>query len=41
VLSFLDQPQGEFMAVIPVGHPAKATEGPKKRPLETTVRYLD
>ncbi len=41
VLSFLGEPQGEFMAVIPVGHPAKRTEGPKKRPLESIVRYLD
>jgi nitroreductase len=41
VLRFLDQPEGEFMAVIPVGYPAKVTEGPRKRPLETIVRYLD
>jgi nitroreductase len=41
VLRFLGEPEGEFMAVIPVGHPAKRTEGPKKRPLETTVRFLD
>jgi nitroreductase len=41
VLRFLDEPQGEFMAVIPVGYAAKITEGPKKRPLETIVRQLD
>ena len=41
VLSFLGEPEGEFMAVIPVGYPVKATEGPKKRPLETIVRRLD
>lgn len=41
VLQFLGEPQGEFMAVIPVGHAAKRTEGPKKRPLENLVRYLD
>ena len=41
VLRFLGEPEGEFMAVIPVGHPAKKSEGPKKRPLETTVRYLE
>ncbi len=40
VLSFLGEPEGEFMAVIPVGYPAKATEGPKKRPLEAIVRQL-
>jgi nitroreductase len=41
VLRFLEQPEGEFMAVVSVGYPAKRTEGPKKRPLETTVRYFD
>ncbi len=41
VLRFLGEPAGEFMAVIPVGHPARITEGPRKRPLETIVRYLD
>ena len=35
VLHFLGEPEGEFMAVMPVGYPAKTTEGPKKRPLET------
>ena len=41
VLSYLGEPEGEFMAVIPVGYPAKITEAPKKRPLETITRYLD
>jgi nitroreductase len=41
VLSFLGEPDGEFMAVIPVGYPAKITEGPKKRPLDAIVRRLD
>jgi nitroreductase len=41
VLSFLGEPDGEFMAVIPVGYPARKTEGPKKRPLETIIRRLD
>jgi nitroreductase len=41
VLQFLGEPAGEFMAVIPVGYAAKTTEGPKKRPLEMIVRYLD
>jgi nitroreductase len=41
VLAFLGEPNGEFMAVIPIGYAAKTTEGPKKRPLETIVRNLD
>ena len=41
VLAFLGEPDGEFMAVIPVGYAAKTTEGPKKRPLENIVRNLD
>jgi nitroreductase len=41
VLDFLGEPAGEFMAVIPLGYPAKTTEGPKKRPLEALIRYLD
>lgn len=41
VLEFLGEPQGEFMAVVPVGYATKKTEGPKKRPLETIVRRVD
>ena len=41
VLEFLGEPAGEFMAVVPLGYPAKATGGPKKRPLEALVRYLE
>lgn len=41
VLEFLDEPDGEFMAVIPVGYPQRVSEGPKKRPLAVSVRYLD
>ena len=40
VLSFIGEPEGEFMAVIPVGHPAKLSPGPQKRPLDTVVKYL-
>jgi hypothetical protein len=29
------------MAVVPLGYAAKTTEGPKKRPLEALIRYLD
>lgn len=41
VLEFLGEPAGEFMAVVPLGYPAKTTGGPKKRPVEALVRYLD
>lgn len=40
VLEFLGEPQGEFMAVIPLGYPAKPTTGPKKRPLDAIVREV-
>jgi nitroreductase len=38
---FLGEPAGEFMAVIPVGHPAKPAAGPKKQSLESMVKYLE
>ena len=41
VLEFLGEPAGEFMAVVPLGYPAKSTEGPKKRPLDALIRNLD
>lgn len=41
VLQFLGEPEGEFMAVVPLGYPAKESSGPKKRSLESIVRYLD
>jgi len=40
VLRFLGEPEGEFMAVVPVGHSAKAGSGPKKHPLEMKVKLL-
>jgi Nitroreductase len=40
VLALLGEPSGEFMAVIPVGYPAKATKGPEKLPLEMVVKTL-
>ncbi|MGE5581930.1 MAG: nitroreductase family protein [Bacillota bacterium] len=40
VLALLEEPQGEFMAVIPLGYPAKATKGPEKRPLEMIVKEM-
>jgi nitroreductase len=40
VLSFLGEAQGEFMAVIPIGYPLKAHDGPGKKSLEYVVKYL-
>ncbi|MGD9873715.1 MAG: nitroreductase family protein [Kiritimatiellia bacterium] len=40
VLNFLGEPQGEFMAVIPVGYAARPSTGPKKVPLEQVVKHL-
>lgn len=41
VLKFLGEPAGEFMAVVPIGYPAKKSEGPAKRPLDALIRYLE
>lgn len=38
VLNFLEEPKGEFMAVIPIGYPARLSKGPEKRSLDTLVR---
>jgi nitroreductase len=40
VLQLIGEPDGEFMAVIPVGHPAKSSPGPIKQPLDVVARYL-
>jgi nitroreductase len=40
VLRLLGEPEGEFMAVIPVGYPAKSTPGPIKQPLDVIAKYL-
>lgn len=40
ILHFLGEPEGEFMAVIPVGYAAKPSPGPKKQPLDVVVKYL-
>ena len=37
VLRFIGEPEGEFMAVVPVGYGAKTIAGPEKKPL---VWYL-
>lgn len=42
ILEFIGEtPEGEFMAVIPVGYAAKIGQSPQKRPLEMIVKYLD
>lgn len=41
VLALLGEPAGEFMAVVPIGHPAAATSGPKKRPLGAVVKTVE
>jgi nitroreductase len=40
ILEFLQEPQGEFMAVIPVGHPLRQTQGPNKKPLENVIKKI-
>lgn len=40
VLRFLGEPEGEFMAVVPVGYPVKVGSGPQKHPLEMKVKML-
>ncbi len=41
VLEFLGEPQGEFMAVVPIGYAATSGHGPQKQPLGMKVRYID
>jgi nitroreductase len=40
ILRFLGEPEGEFMAVVPVGYAARPGNPPKKQPLDTVVKYL-
>jgi nitroreductase len=40
ILTFLGEQQGEFMAVVAVGHPHKTSSGPSKKPLEAVIKYL-
>jgi nitroreductase len=40
VLRFLGEPEGEFMAVVPVGHAAKPGVAPQKQSLAVKVRTL-
>jgi len=41
VLRFLDEPEGEFMAVIPIGYPARPSTGPTKRAIAEVVRFME
>lgn len=41
VLGFLGEPEGEFMAVVPVGRPLRAGGGPKKQPVEMKVKRME
>ena len=40
IMDFIHEPSGEFMAILPVGYPAKVPEGPKKKPLDEVIKYL-
>lgn len=40
VRRFLGEPEGEFMAVIPLGYTDRTTKGPNKIPAEANTRYL-
>jgi nitroreductase len=40
VLSFLGEPEGEFMAVVPIGYAARESAGPTKRPISEIVRFM-
>ncbi|MBF0386327.1 MAG: nitroreductase family protein [Candidatus Omnitrophica bacterium] len=40
ILKFIGEPQGEFMAVIPVGYSVPSTSGPKKKALDMVIRRL-
>jgi nitroreductase len=41
ILQFIGVPEGEFMAVIPVGYAAKPNSGPQKQPLDVVVKILE
>lgn len=41
VREFFGEADGEFMAVVALGYAAKKGAGPRKRPLEAVVRYLE
>jgi nitroreductase len=39
VLEYLNEPKGEFMAIVAVGYPERPTQSPKKQPLHDIVRF--
>lgn len=41
VLTLLEEPKGEFMAVIPVGYPSKPSLGPNKKHLDMVIKEMD
>jgi nitroreductase len=41
VLQFLGEPEGEFMAVVPVGYASRPGTVPKKEPVEMKVKTLE
>lgn len=41
VLTLLEEPKGEFMAVIPVGYPSKSSLGPNKKHLDMVIKEMD
>ena len=40
ILRFIGEPEGEFMAVIPIGYAAKPGASPHKQPLDMVVKYI-
>jgi nitroreductase len=41
ILEFLGEPKGEFMAIVPIGYPDRASKSPEKRPLEVSLKVLE
>ncbi len=41
VLELLEEPKGEFMAIVPVGYPEKPGSSPKKRPVDLIIKQLN
>jgi len=40
ILNLINEPEGEFMAVIPIGYAAYDGRGPKKQPLDLVAKYI-
>jgi len=41
VLRLFEVREGEFMAVVPIGHAVRQSAAPQKKSLETVVKYID